>query len=113
MKRPPKEPYHFYNETYLHNFYFIPGWSRQRTYEFFGVDPEDGQGMTFTCPNGIVIWLKDFSVKNIDYLLHESVHAANVLLDYKGVAITYKNDEAQAYLIQWVFKNCYSKFGKK
>lgn len=35
-------------------------------------------------------------------IAHESLHAANFILDYVGVKADYDNDEPQAYLLEWI-----------
>lgn len=45
-------------------------------------------------------------------IVHECVHAANRILNAVGVKADYLNDEAQTYLIDWIFKEV-KKFLKK
>ena len=42
-------------------------------------------------------------------LVHECIHAAGAILDSRGVLADWNNDEALAYLVQWIF-NQGSKF---
>lgn len=37
-------------------------------------------------------------------IVHESVHLCNMVLDNVGVKLDPHNDEAQAYLTEWIFK---------
>lgn len=39
-------------------------------------------------------------------IVHESVHAANRILLNKGIIADFDNDEAQAYLVDWIFDQC-------
>ena len=37
-------------------------------------------------------------------MVHESVHLANSILKYRGIKSSHLNDEAQAYLVEWIFE---------
>ena len=102
-----KKAYQFYNDVYFQPFFFLPNWTREEIINVFKYDPEEGaQGMAFTTSDGIFIWIKDFTNENMGYLCHEAVHAANILFQQRGQKISTKNDEAQAYMVQWIFDNC-------
>ena len=108
-----KKPHHFYCELYFENFYFCNGWKRSEVKEFFGIEIEErSRGLTASGPNGIVIWIE--SPQYLGALAHESVHAAKFLFNYKGVQPSNENDEPLAYLVQFIFENCYKRIkGKK
>ena len=40
-------------------------------------------------------------------IAHESLHATNIILENATIQASYENDEAQAYLLQWVVNMCY------
>jgi hypothetical protein len=109
-----RKPKHFYNDTYLENFYFIPEWTPEQIRKYFGFEVTDKTGGScwFT-NNGVVIWVREFNIKSLDCLHHEAIHAANFVLNYKGVKSDNDNDEAHAYLSQWVFKRCMKYFRLK
>lgn len=109
-----KKAYQFYNDVYFQAFYFLPNWTREDMIKVFHQDVDsDAQGMTFNRPEGIFIWIREFNNENLGYLTHESVHGANFLFALKGQKISVKNDEAQAYLVQWIFDNCRKYLRKK
>jgi hypothetical protein len=111
-----KKPYIFYSDLYKENFLFMPGYTQKQINSLFKKlkieDPpkvENCEGTTDFYDGFIVIWSKhkDKSQESILNLVHESVHAANLILDFKGIPISLENDETQAYLIEWIFENCY------
>lgn len=52
------------------------------------------------------------NVKN-SIIVHECVHAVNELFDHVGIKLDIKNDEAQAYLTEWMFEQCNKFLNKK
>lgn len=107
-----KKPHHFYCELYFQNFYFCPGWKRQEINEYFSVQiDESARGVTLATGNGIIIWIE--SPKYLGALCHEAVHAAKFLFVQKGVIASNDNDEPLAYLVQFIFENCYKKIKKR
>ena len=107
-----KKPHHFYCELYFQNFYFCPGWKRQELNEYFGVQIDEyAKGVTLATGNGIIIWIE--SPKYLGALCHEAVHAAKFLFVQKGVIASNDNDEPLAYLVQFIFENCYKKIKKR
>jgi len=106
-----KKPKHFYSDIYQENFYFIPGWTADQIKKYFGFDVNDkAYGTCWLTNNGIVIWVKHFDIKHLDCLTHETIHAANFIFQCKGIQSDNENDEALAYLVQWIFKNCMRHF---
>lgn len=49
---------------------------------------------------------------SIGVISHEAVHAANEILDYVGIDMSYKNDEAQAYLVGYIAEFIHKKIGE-
>jgi hypothetical protein len=102
-----QKAYQFYNDVYFQTFFFMPNWSREEIINTFHIDPHtDAQGMVFEHDGAVFIWLREFSLKNLGYLVHEATHATNCMFQMKGQKISTKNDEPQAYMNQWVFDNC-------
>jgi hypothetical protein len=102
-----KKAYSFYNDVYFQNFFFIPNWTRDDVIRVFDFPVHrHAQGMAFQTEEGIVIWIRDFTFENLDYLHHECIHATNIMFEEKGVKISTKNDEAQTYMSQWIFSRC-------
>ena len=105
----------FYSDIYKEGFVFFPGYTQKqlnlalkklKIEEPIEIDGCDGQ--TIFCKDFVVIWSKhkDKSIESLSTLVHESVHAANMILDHKGIPMTLENDESQAYLVEWIFENC-------
>lgn len=110
----------FFNDTYRENFYFMPGFTPEHAEEFIRETVPESQ---FRHPSnclayavliangrtgGIFIWLPDDKPvpQNISFLTHECVHAANYVFMTRGLKLDLENDEAHAYLIQYIFLNC-------
>lgn len=51
----------------------------------------------------IIIWTPVDDTYNID-LVHECVHAANIILDSIDWQPQLRNDEPQAYLTEWIYR---------
>lgn len=45
-------------------------------------------------------------------LVHELMHATTAVLNYAGVVISYENDEAMAYMLDYLFENTYKQIQK-
>lgn len=101
-----KKSYHFYCETYGENFYFAPEWSKKYLSEFTGVSVGSENGKCLKNEQGVLIWVEKYDLKNLHVLMHECIHAANYVLHDRGVVTTTDNDEALAYLAEFVFKSC-------
>ena len=65
----------------------------------------------------IVLWVPDwFSLKDRDclaVLAHESFHAAEFVLRERGMTLTDASDEAYAYYIAWMFRECHKRLERK
>lgn len=61
----------------------------------------------------LVLWFpRWFSTKDythLSVLAHESFHAAEFLLRERGMTLTDSSDEAYAYYIAWMFRECYKR----
>jgi hypothetical protein len=100
------KPYHFYNDLYYENFYFAPKWTAKEFKDYFDLEVGDSNAKCYDTENGVVIWLRQFDIKSLGILCHESIHAANFVLSYRGIKINQDDDEALAYLAQWIFQEC-------
>jgi hypothetical protein len=98
--------YKFYQDLYHQEFVFLPNWSEFDIYEVFGEPIPQSAGAVFLKNGVICIWIKDYTLKDLEFLAHESVHAANMLFTVRGQELSAVNDEVQAYLVQWVFGQC-------
>lgn len=110
-----RKPFWFYCETYLENIYFLPAFNQDQINSFFKKKDIDkpfkvksNMGMTVTRKQGIIIWVKDNkrTNQNLSDLHHECIHAASYILHDRGVKASFSNDEAQAYLSQFIFSKC-------
>ncbi len=57
----------------------------------------------------VVIWFPAFSaakVEDLSMLAHESYHAADFVLSDRGLKPSDDSDEAYAYYLSWVFREC-------
>lgn len=59
----------------------------------------------------LVLWFPQwFSTKDgthLSVLAHEAFHAAEFTLRERGMTLTDASDEAYAYYIAWIFRECY------
>lgn len=103
-----KKKYFIFNQDLYHQeFGFLPNWKRSDVLDYLETDVSSvSAGAAFVKGGVIYIWIKEFNEENIEYLVHECVHAANFLFATRGQELTAKNDEAQAYLVQWIFSQC-------
>lgn len=97
----------FTSDLYQQDFYFLKYWTRKQFELITGVDAANSGGMTVLKDGNIYIWVEDLKGEGISHLTHECIHACNFTLGPRGVKISTKNDEAQAYLTQWIFNECY------
>ena len=110
-----KKAHTFYSDLYKEGFIFLPGFTQKQVNSLLkkfkvedSVDIEGCDGLTVFCQNFVLIWSKhkDKSIESLSTLVHECVHAANMILDHKGIPMSLENDESQAYLVEWIFENC-------
>lgn len=106
----------FYSDLFKEGFVFLPGYTQKQVNTFLkrfkvedSIEIEGCEGLTVFSQNFVIIWskYKDKSIESLTTLVHESVHAANMILDHKGIPMSLENDESQAYLVEWIFENCY------
>lgn len=110
-----KKVHAFYSDLYKENFIFLPAFSQKQVDTFTNkhkiepIDIEGCEGRTVFCDNFVLIWsrYKDKSFESLSTLVHECVHATNMILDHKGIPMSLENDESQAYLVEWIFENCF------
>lgn len=102
-----------HNDLYHQDIYFIPGLSEEDYDKFIRkFDPKyhssigSSYGYTTLAAGKVFIWLKDNKFENLGALCHECVHAANFILNDRGIKQDTNNDEALTYLAQWVFEKC-------
>ena len=110
-----KKKYFVFNQDLYHQeFAFLPDWKRSDVLDYLETDVSSVSAGAAFIKNGVIyIWVKEFNEKNFEYLVHECVHAANFLFALRGQELTAKNDEAQAYLVQWIFSQCISCLKRK
>lgn len=64
----------------------------------------------------IVLWFPPwFHTKDATYLsvlAHESFHAAEFVLRERGMTLTDASDEAYAYYIAWMFRECHKRLSR-
>lgn len=106
MRKNPKA-LRFVNETYGQEFFFLAGWSEAEA-RGIGLDTINAAGSTDMINGSVYIWLRDLTAnEDIGCLVHECIHASTFTLGFRGIEVSSKNDEAHAYLAQWIFDSCY------
>lgn len=53
------------------------------------------------------VWWSRTDATHLSVLAHESFHAAEFVLRERGMTLTDASDEAYAYYIAWMFRECY------
>lgn len=61
-----------------------------------------GLCMSIDKTHTIFIMIKKRRMYDWDTIAHESLHATNEILENRGVGTSYKNDEAQTYLLGFI-----------
>jgi hypothetical protein len=106
-----KEPKHYKLELYNMNYYFFIGWEPRAFKEYLDLQydleaevSDYDQGITIFDDNlrSIFLWVRQ-SNDMAATLCHEAVHAACFTLNWAGVYIDTKEDEALAYLAELIF----------
>jgi hypothetical protein len=104
-------PKHFFLELYNINFYFFVGWQPRAFLEYIDLnfnveddlsDWDRGATLFSEEHRAVFLWVRaehDMAAT----LVHESVHAACFALDWAGVYVDLKEDEALAYLAELVY----------
>ena len=63
---------------------------------------DDLDGMSFVDKSGcLCVWFD--GEPDLDTIVHESVHLANMIIDRTGMMYTTKEDELLAYLVSYIF----------
>lgn len=75
---------------------------------------EDNIAEVHDLDNGILVWFesKEF---NAPIVCHEAIHIKNILFEYIGYKLDTNNDEAEAYLTEYIvqeIEKCYKKHKK-
>lgn len=55
---------------------------------------------------GPIIWFNGIDIMDMEFVTHESCHAAIDIYNYIGCEIEYDNNEHFCYLIGWIAKIC-------
>lgn len=58
-------------------------------------------------------WWSATDAMHLSVLAHESFHAAEFTLRERGMTLTDSSDEAYAYYIAWMFRECYRRLEKR
>lgn len=58
-------------------------------------------------------WRKDKGSELVNYIAHESLHAANAIFNELGIEYGLTNDEHAAYLVGWIAKCCWKVLQKE
>ena len=107
-----KKALYFTSDIYNQEYFFLKYWSREQFEKVIGVDLSNSGGMTVFKDGVIYIWVESLEGQGVSHLVHECLHATNFTLGSRGVKVSAKDDEAQAYLIQWIFDNCFQSLKK-
>lgn len=112
MKKLPK-PRSFRCELYMVKIHYYQKTSPEQTIQslsrYLHVDFDrnrfDGLDGTATQirDSEYVIWVRG---NDLATLAHECLHIANMILDAKGIIPSFSNDEAQAYLMNYLINKC-------
>jgi hypothetical protein len=54
-----------------------------------------------------------FAERNVEAVVHESIHTANFILKDRGIIYSADNDEALAYPVGWIAQEYFNKAGWK
>lgn len=107
-----KKYFVFHQDLYHQDVAFLAEWTRADVLEYLDTDTSSySGGMTFQKGGVVFVWIRDWKKHkdisdNLEYLHHESIHAANFILASRGVKVSARNDEALTYLSQWIFSRC-------
>ena len=109
------KPHFFYCELYMVNIYFYNNVSPEDTsmslkrflkFNYPSERFEGSIGIAIDFYGDYVIWIKGNAKRDLSCLAHECLHIANMILSNKGIKVSLKNDEAQAYLLGYLMKKC-------
>jgi hypothetical protein len=114
--------YHYYNDMWLHDYYYCLGWSRENIINFISetyskdVDISGAVAAAIVPTSGqIFIWTEKIprNSEDLSILAHECVHAANSTFSNCGYRVDMNNDESQAYMVSLLFKKALQSIEKK
>ena len=103
-----KKALRFVADVYQQEYLFLRYWSRDQFERLLGIDSSHSSAMTVLKDGSVYIWIDKVTGEGLSHLVHECIHAANFTLGIRGIKVSTKNDEAQTYLTQWIFQQCYA-----
>lgn len=108
-----KVPAHFYCDLFGANVYFFVGWSEKDFVDYLSknykqtAEINDSNGLTkqiiYKGTPLVLVWVRG-GKRLQTTLVHEAVHAANLILYVAGVRPSFINDELQAYYVARLYK---------
>lgn len=108
-----KVPAYFYCDLFGASVYFFVGWPQKSFADYMkknyncDVEITDSNGLTkqiiYKGAPLILVWVRGGKRLGAT-LVHESVHAANMILYVAGVRPSFVNDELQAYYVARLYK---------
>jgi hypothetical protein len=105
------KPKHFFLELYNVHFYFFIGWQPRAFMEHLDLnfdietdvnEYDSGATLFDEDHRAVFLWVRQ-GHDMLATLVHESVHAACFALDWAGVYVDLKEDEALAYLAELIY----------
>lgn len=63
-------------------------------------------GVTYNMPDKDMVLMAFKNPVCRRLVVHECVHACNIIFLKKGIMLDYENDETQAYLTDWLYNEC-------
>ena len=100
------KPIKIWCELYKETFIFYPGLPEDVFEKKTGIGVAEQDGMTTSQKDAIHLWVRHADIAGIPALTHECIHSANYLFERRGIEHTVKNDEALAYLVEWLMGKC-------
>jgi len=107
-------PVHYYSELYDFDYYFFLGWEQQafidyvkKHFDHESEYDEDAKGSTEfnkdAKPKAIYVWIKPGQCIPA-VLVHEVKHVVSETHKWVGIKACHKNDEAEAYLSEHLYR---------
>lgn len=66
--------------------------------------------VTMRVPNKFCEYVMAFEYTDVDIIAHEVTHLKNYIFEDRGLILDVKNDEAEAYLVMYLFEQVYNFF---
>lgn len=63
--------------------------------------------VTMRVPNKFCEYVMAFEYTDVDIIAHEVTHLKNYIFEDRGLILDVKNDEAEAYLVMYLFEQVY------